>query len=113
MKNVKINNGYLSNEIKKKIKKIREMLLIHKISTDREIIIPDHPQFYEDEGIKRIFSNYIVIRMPELSPPYTYVFDYEVIKNKVQNYKKYEGRNLNELSQYLKEFLSKNKNKDN
>ena len=85
MKNVKINNGYLSNEIKKKIKKIREMLLIHKISTDREIIIPDHPQFYEDE----------------------------VIKNKVQNYKKYEGRNLNELSQYLKEFLSKNKNKDN
>ena len=121
--NVKINNGYLSfdkksqvmldNEIKKKIKKIREMLLIHKISTDREIIIPDHPQFYEDEGIKRVFSNYIVIRMPKLSSPYTYVFDYEVIKNKVQNYKKYEGRNLNELSQYLKQFLSKNKNKDN
>ena len=125
--NVKINNGYLSfdeksqvmldNEIKKKIKKIREMLLIHKkiknISTDRKIIIPDHPQFYEDEGIKRIFSNYIVIRMPELSPPYTYVLDYEAIKNEVQNYKKYEGRNLNELSQYLKQFLSKNKNKDN
>lgn len=119
MKNVKINNGYLSHEIKKKIKKIREMLLIHKkiknISTDREIIIPDHPQFYEDEGIKRVFSNYIVIRMPVLSPPYTYVLDYEAIKNKneVQNYKKYEDRNLNELSQYLKEFLSKNKNKDN
>ncbi len=125
--NVKINNGYLSfdkksqvmldNEIKKKIKKIREMLLIHKkiknISTDRKIMIPDHPQFYEDEGIKRVFSNYIVIRMPELSSPYTYVLDYEAIKNEVQNYKKYEGRNLNELSQYLKEFLSKNKNKDN
>ena len=89
------------------------MLLIHKISTDREIIIPDHPHFYDNEGIKRVFSNYIVIRMPKLSSPYTYVFDYEVIKNKVQNYKKYEGRNLNELSQYLKEFLSKNKNKDN
>ena len=117
MKNVKINNGYLSNEIKKKIKKIREMLLIHKkiknISTDRKIVIPDHPQSYEDEGIKRIFSNYIVIRMLELSPPYTYVLDYEAIKNEVQNYKKYEGRNLNELSQYLKQFLSKNKNKDN
>ena len=39
--------------------------------------------------------------------------DYEAIKNEVQNYKKYEGRNLNELSQYLKQFLSKNKNKDN
>jgi len=107
----------LDNEIKKKIKKIREMLLIHKkiknISTDREIIIPDHPQFYDDERIKRVFSNYIVIRMPELSPPYTYVLDYEAIKNEVQNYKKYEGRNLNELSQYLKQFLSKNKNKDN
>ena len=51
--------------------------------------------------------------MPELPPPYTYVLDYEAIKNEVQNYKKYEGRNLNELSQYLKQFLSKNKNKDN
>ena len=51
--------------------------------------------------------------MPELSPPYTYVLDYEAIKNEVQNYKKYEGRNLNELSQYLKEYISKNKNKEN
>ena len=37
----------------------------------------------------------------------------KLLKMKVQNYKKYEGRNLNELSQYLKQFLSKNKNKDN
>lgn len=108
----------LGNSQKESIKKIRKMLMIHdlvkNITTDEEIIeADDGPSSMTGTiHIKKDFSTYIIIKTPELSyfPP-MYVIDYENINKSIWNLE-YKGRDFDELYQYLKQFIAKNKNKD-
>lgn len=108
----------LRNSQKGSIKKIRKMLMIHdlvkNITTDEEIIeADDGPSSMTGTiHIKKDFSTYIIIKTPELSY-YTpmYIIDYENVNKVIWNLK-YKGKNFDELYQYLKQFIAKNKNKD-
>ena len=108
----------LGNSQKESIKKIRKMLMIHdlvkNITTDEEIIeADDGPSSMTGTiHIKKDFSTYIIIKTPELSyfPP-MYVIDYKNIDKSIWNLE-YKGRDFDELYQYLKQFIAKNKNKD-
>ena len=108
----------LGNSQKGSIKKIRKMLMIHdlvkNITTDEEIIeADDGPSSMTGTiHIKKDFSTYIIIKTPELSY-YTpmYIIDYENVNKVIWNLK-YKGKNFDELYQYLKQFIAKNKNKD-
>lgn len=94
------------------------MLMIHdlvkNITTDEDIIeVDDGPSSMTGTiHIKKDFSTYIIIKTPELSyfPP-MYVIDYENIDKSIWNLE-YKGRDFDELYQYLKQFIAKNKNKD-
>ena len=94
------------------------MLMIHdlvkNITTDEEIIeADDGPSSMTGTiHIKKDFSTYIIIKTPELSY-YTpmYIIDYENVNKVIWNLK-YKGKNFDELYQYLKQFIAKNKNKD-
>ena len=108
----------LGNSQKESIKKIRKMLMIHdlvkNITTDEEIIeADDGPSSMTGTiHIKKDFSTYIIIKTPELSYfPSMYVIDYENINKSIWNLE-YKGRDFDELYQYLKQFIAKNKNKD-
>ena len=66
---------------------------------------------YLAEHKTKVFSDYIVIKIPELSYPYFYVLDYENIDTEVM-WKEYTGRSLDELNKYLKQFIAKNTDKE-
>ena len=88
--------------------------MIKNITTDEEIIeADDGPSSMTGTiHIKKDFSTYIIIKTPELSYfPTMYVIDYENIDKSIWNLE-YKDRDFDELYQYLKQFIAKNKNKD-
>ena len=110
----------LKDSDKERIKKIKKMLIIHNtikniaVSIDEadEIIRSSEDDYlFGIEERRKIFSTYIVIKIPELSYPYFYVLDYENIDTAVM-WKEYTGRSLDELNKYLKQFIAKNTDKE-
>ena len=110
----------LKDSDKERIKKIKKMLIIHNtikniaVSIDEadEIIRSSEDDYlFGIEERRKIFSTYIVIKIPELSYPYFYVLDYENIDTEVM-WKEYTGRSLDELNKYLKQFIAKNTDKE-
>ena len=107
----------LKDFVKERIKKIKKMLIIHdaikNIVTDEIIVSPEGGDDYlfGREHKTKVFSDYIVIKIPELSHPYFYIFDYGNVDTAVMG-KEYAGRNLDELNKYLKQFIAKNTDKD-
>ncbi|EEX75084.1 hypothetical protein [Leptotrichia hofstadii] len=93
------------------------MLIIHdaikNIVTDEIIVSPEGGDDYlfGREHKTKVFSDYIVIKIPELSYPYFYIFDYGNVDTAVM-VKEYAGRSLDELNKYLKQFIAKNKDKE-
>lgn len=107
----------LGNSQKESIKKIRKMLMIHdmikNITTDEEIIeADDRPSSMTGTiHIKKDFSTYIIIKIPELSFPHMYVLDYDNVDDSVWH-AEYTGKSLDELYQNLKQFIAENKDKN-
>lgn len=103
---------------KEVIKKIKKMLMIYDtiknipIEKEKRPVVDDDPYSLGLQPIKKRFSTYITIRIPELSEPYFYVLDYINIDSDKVFRTEYTGRELNELHQYLKQFIAKNKDKN-
>lgn len=88
-------------KMQKKIEKIRKMLVINEITEKFENIKRDSVDYYSLPEIKTktIFSEYIVIKLPELS--YPFVLDFKNVKKRISDYEKYKGKNIDELYRYL------------
>ena len=66
---------------------------------------------FKKDKPKKIFSTYIIIKIPELSFPHMYVLDYDNADDSVWN-TEYTGKSLDELYQNLKQFIAENRDKN-
>ena len=73
-------NIVLDDSRKELVTKIKKMLLIYdtikKMKLDDKFLEEDIT-FKKDKSTKKIFSTYIIIKIPELSFPHMYVLDYD------------------------------------
>ena len=92
---------YKNCEKEEKIEKLRKMLVINEITEKFENIKRGSVDYYSLPEIKTktIFSEYIVIKLPELS--YPFVLDFKDVKKRISDYEKYKGKNIDELYHYL------------
>ena len=79
----------------------RQRITINEITEKFENIKRDSVDYYSLPEIKTktIFSEYIVIKLPELS--YPFVLDFKNVKKRISDYEKYKGKNIDELYSYL------------
>jgi hypothetical protein len=106
-------NIVLNDSRKELVTKIKKMLLIYdtikKMKLDDKFLEEDIT--FKKDKPKKIFSTYIIIKIPELSFPHMYVLDYDNADDSVWR-AEYTGKSLDELYQNLKQFIAENRDKN-